>query len=125
MPTPTEQAIAASPPACWQPRRRQCSFRHDVSTDCSPCQPTERGHLHLADKQWGTLAHIRQIAPPQSVVGKMLGSTAKTAVQVGYTVVDIVAKAVFGVFIYVIAFHKSEAEQGSHGIALARMATGD
>ena len=38
------------------------------------------------------------------------GGTAITAVQVGYTVADIVAKAVFGVLIYVIASRKSEIE---------------
>lgn len=41
------------------------------------------------------------------------GSTAHTAVQVGYTVADIVAKAAFGVFIYMIAARKSEAESQS------------
>lgn len=38
------------------------------------------------------------------------GSTATTAVQIGYTVADIVAKAVFGVLIYMIAMRKSEVE---------------
>jgi len=38
------------------------------------------------------------------------GSGAITAVQVGYTVADIVAKAAFGVLIYMIARRKSEAE---------------
>jgi len=38
------------------------------------------------------------------------GGTAQTAVQVGYTVADIVAKAVFGVLIYLIAARKSEVE---------------
>jgi bacteriorhodopsin len=41
------------------------------------------------------------------------GSSAATAVQVGYTVSDIVAKAMFGVLIYMIAVRKSEAE-GQH-----------
>jgi len=40
----------------------------------------------------------------------LTGGTAITAVQVGYTVADIVAKAVFGVLIYVIASRKSEIE---------------
>ena len=40
----------------------------------------------------------------------LTGGTATTAVQVGYTVADIVAKAVFGVLIYVIASRKSEIE---------------
>lgn len=38
------------------------------------------------------------------------GGTAATAVQVGYTIADIVAKALFGLFIYLIAVRKSEAE---------------
>jgi bacteriorhodopsin len=38
------------------------------------------------------------------------GSTAATAVQVGYTIADIFAKAVFGVMIYMIAVRKSENE---------------
>ena len=38
------------------------------------------------------------------------GTSALTAVQIGYTVADIVAKAMFGVFIYLIAVRKSELE---------------
>ena len=38
------------------------------------------------------------------------GGAATTAVQVGYTVADVVAKAVFGVLIYMIAARKSEVE---------------
>jgi len=38
------------------------------------------------------------------------GGNATTAVQVGYTIADIVSKAVFGVLIYMIAIRKSEAE---------------
>jgi bacteriorhodopsin len=38
------------------------------------------------------------------------GGAAATAVQVGYTVADIVAKAVFGVLIFAIALRKSEQE---------------
>lgn len=38
------------------------------------------------------------------------GSAATTAVQVGYTVADILAKAVFGVLVYMIAVRKSAAE---------------
>jgi len=37
------------------------------------------------------------------------GGTAKTVVQVGYTIADILAKAAFGIFIWVIAVRKSEA----------------
>jgi bacteriorhodopsin len=38
------------------------------------------------------------------------GGDAETAVQVGYTIADIVAKAAFGVLIFMIAVRKSEAE---------------
>ncbi len=38
------------------------------------------------------------------------GATAETIIQVGYTVADLVAKAAFGVLIYVIAIRKSAAE---------------
>lgn len=40
----------------------------------------------------------------------LTGGAAHTAVQVGYTVADIVAKAAFGVLIYLIAARKSEVE---------------
>ena len=40
----------------------------------------------------------------------LVGGAAETAVQVGYTIADIVAKAVFGVLIYMIAVRKSEAD---------------
>jgi bacteriorhodopsin len=39
------------------------------------------------------------------------GGTATIAVQVGYSVADIVAKAMFGVFIFLIAVRKSESEK--------------
>ena len=38
------------------------------------------------------------------------GGSAATAVQVGYTIADIVAKAMFGVLIYLIAARKSVIE---------------
>ncbi|MDR9433385.1 MAG: bacteriorhodopsin-like [Spiribacter sp.] len=41
------------------------------------------------------------------------GGTAITAVEVGYTIADIVAKAVFGIVILNIAMRKSEAEGGA------------
>ena len=43
----------------------------------------------------------------------LTGGTAETFVQVGYTVADIVAKAAFGVLIFMIAVRKSEAEYGT------------
>ncbi|MEN9528646.1 MAG: hypothetical protein RI932_519 [Pseudomonadota bacterium] len=43
------------------------------------------------------------------------GALAQTTIQVGYTVADLVAKAVFGIVIWMIAVHKSEAEKsGMH-----------
>lgn len=41
------------------------------------------------------------------------GGAALTAVEVGYTVADIVAKAVFGVFIFTIAMRKSQEIEGT------------
>jgi len=43
----------------------------------------------------------------------LTGDVANVAVQVGYTVADIVAKAVFGVVIFMIAVRKSQLEMGS------------
>lgn len=42
------------------------------------------------------------------------GENATTAVQVGYTTADIVAKTMFGVLIYLIAAHKSAVEIMAH-----------
>lgn len=47
------------------------------------------------------------------------GGATVAAVQVGYTVADIVAKAVFGVLIYMIAVRKSEAEAGVYPAGVA------
>lgn len=41
------------------------------------------------------------------------GGAATTAVQVGYTISDVVAKAVFGLLIYAIAVRKTQAESGT------------
>jgi bacteriorhodopsin len=41
------------------------------------------------------------------------GTTALTVVQVGYTIADLVAKAAFGVLIFMIAVRKSEADSAS------------
>jgi bacteriorhodopsin len=41
------------------------------------------------------------------------GPTAETFVQVGYTIADVVAKAVFGILIFAIALKKSQAEEPS------------
>lgn len=43
------------------------------------------------------------------------GGAATTAVQVGYTISDIVAKAVFGLLIYAIAVRKTQAESNPDG----------
>ena len=42
-------------------------------------------------------------------VGEMVAGEINAAVQVGYTIADIVAKAGFGVMIYMIAQRKSDA----------------
>lgn len=49
------------------------------------------------------------------------GGAATTAVQVGYTVADIVAKVAFGVFIYVIAVKKSAAEMPEVPLTVPRL----
>ena len=49
----------------------------------------------------------------------LVGGTAETAVQIGYTIADIVAKAVFGVLIYMIAVRKSEADEAKAAVATA------
>lgn len=41
----------------------------------------------------------------------LTGGAAVTAVEVGYTVADVVAKAVFGVFVFTIAMRKSQIEE--------------
>jgi bacteriorhodopsin len=51
-----------------------------------------------------------------------MGGGAETAVQVGYTVADIVAKAMLGVFIYMIAAQKSGAEHVDAAIVGMRVA---
>jgi bacteriorhodopsin len=60
-----------------------------------------------------TLTVVSWLFYPLVFVFPMIGFTggaATTAVQVGYTVADIVAKAVFGVLIYLIAVRKSEVD---------------
>jgi len=51
------------------------------------------------------------------------GGSAATAVQVGYTIADIVSKALFGLFIYLIAVRKSEAEGAEQLLVGGRFAT--
>lgn len=55
----------------------------------------------------------------------LTGGTAATAVQVGYTIADIVAKALFGIFIYLIAVRKSEAEEATQVPSSGRLASGN
>jgi bacteriorhodopsin len=43
----------------------------------------------------------------------LTGASAHVAVQVGYSIADVLAKAAFGIFIYIIAVRKTEAETGS------------
>lgn len=71
--------------------------------------PQVRGLVNLA--RWTTV--ISWCFYPVVFVFPMIGltgGTAQTAVQVGYTVSDIVAKAMFGVLIYMIASRKSETD---------------
>jgi len=44
----------------------------------------------------------------------LTGANANVAVQVGYSIADVLAKAAFGVFIYVIAQRKTQVEAGAY-----------
>jgi bacteriorhodopsin len=80
-------------------------------------QPAEvRGLVNVA--RWLTLVawSFYPIVFIFPMIG-LTGGTAETAVQVGYSIADVVAKAVFGVVIYMIAVRKSEAEHGSGAVA--------
>ena len=73
-------------------------------------QPVEARGLVSAAR---SLTVVSWLFYPLVFVFPMIGFTggaATTAVQVGYTVADVVAKAVFGVLIYMIAARKSEVE---------------
>ena len=77
------------------------------SIDAQPA--SARGLVSMA--RWVTV--ISWCFYPIVFVFPMIGFTgggAATAVQVGYTIADIVAKAMFGVLIYLIAARKTEAE---------------
>jgi bacteriorhodopsin len=79
-------------------------------------QPAEvRGLVNVA--RWLTLVawSFYPIVFIFPMIG-LTGGTAETAVQVGYSIADVVAKAVFGVVIYMIAVRKSEAEHGSGAV---------
>ena len=71
---------------------------------------TARGLVNLA--RWVTVISW-SFYPIVYFAGAMgfEGGTANTVIQVGYTISDIVAKAAFGVLIYMIAVTKSEASQ--------------
>jgi bacteriorhodopsin len=77
-------------------------------------QPAQaRGLISAA--RWLTV--VSWLFYPVVFVFPMIGFTggaATTAVQVGYTVADVVAKAVFGVLIFMIAVRKSEIETAAH-----------
>ena len=73
-------------------------------------QPKEVRSLVSAAR---TLTVVSWLFYPVVFIFPMIGFTggsATTAVQVGYTVADIVAKAVFGVLIYMIAMRRTEVE---------------
>ncbi len=77
--------------------------------------PSVRGLVSAA--RWLTV--ISWCFYPIVFIFPMIGFTgggAVTAVQVGYTVADIVAKAIFGVLIYMIAVRKSEVDGYVGGI---------
>lgn len=78
------------------------------SIDSQP--PAVRGMVSTA--RWLTI--LSWCFYPIVFTFPMIGLTGGAAVQVGYTLADIVAKALFGVFIYMIAARKSEAESELH-----------
>ena len=51
------------------------------------------------------------------------GPTAESIIQIGYTVADLVAKAVVGVLIYMIAVRKTEIENGTYNDGTVRATT--
>lgn len=80
-----------------------------LKTSIASQPPQARGLVSAA--RW--LVVLSWLFYPVVFVFPMIGFTggaATTAVQVGYTVADIVAKAVFGVLIFMIAVRKSEAD---------------
>lgn len=82
-------------------------FGLKASMDAQPKQV--RGLVNLA--RWTTVVSwcFYPIVFTFPMIG-LAGGTAQAAVQVGYTISDIVAKAMFGVLIYMIAARKSETE---------------
>jgi bacteriorhodopsin len=85
--------------------------------DSIAAQPADvRGLVNVA--RWLTL--ISWSFYPVVFVFPMIGftgGTASVAVQVGYTIADIVSKAVFGIVVYQIAVRKSEADESEARIA--------
>ena len=85
--------------------------------DSIAAQPADvRGLVNIA--RWLTL--ISWSFYPVVFVFPMIGftgGTASVAVQVGYTIADIVSKAVFGIVVYQIAVRKSEADESEARIA--------
>jgi bacteriorhodopsin len=85
-------------------------------------QPTEvRGLINTA--RWLTV--VSWSFYPIVFVLPMLGlsgATAATAVQIGYTIADVVAKVVFGIVIYMIAVRRSAIETGDVAMKGGRLA---
>ena len=101
--------IAAMIPFLWIVYELFVGLRESIAQ-----QPEEVRSL-VNKARWLTL--ISWSFYPVVFVFPMLGvtgGTAESAVQIGYTIADIVAKAVFGVVIYMIAVRKSELETVKH-----------
>jgi bacteriorhodopsin len=69
-----------------------------------------KGARMLTFASWGFYPIVYMI--PFTNMG---GGTVETAVQIGYTIADIVAKAGVGVLVYIIAVRKSAVEYGEQG----------
>ena len=111
--------ILAMIPFVWIVYELFVGLRNSIAS-----QPKEvRGLVNTA--RWVTV--LSWSFYPVVFIFPMIGFTggdAATAVQVGYTIADIVAKAAFGVLIYVIAVRKSEIEYGSGSDTAGSAATG-
>jgi bacteriorhodopsin len=104
--------IAAMLPFIWIVYELFIGLRDSIAA-----QPADvRGLVNSA--RWLTL--ISWSFYPVVFVFPMIGLTGGTAaisVQIGYTIADIVAKAVFGVVVYSIAVRKTEADALGAGVA--------
>merc|ERR1712107_263310 len=104
--------LLASPPRRWlpwaTPVRSRTTLRAAGCGGDLPCCHSARGLIGQAR----LLTAVSWLTYPGVYIVKMMGisgATATAAEQIGYSVADVVAKAVFGVLIWAIAAAKSDA----------------